>query len=462
MRVFTKAALSIVMAAGFSLPAFAAKATDKSTVTAATNKITTTPTGFTKAEQVKYDYSGDYNENSDGTLANWGARGEDCVFISTFGESFYAKDTTYSYDKLSKKSGSTSTSSVPSSALFTALQTLMSGRSTHTTSYDETRYQYRYTDCVSNDHSKFSSFYSGTLQDGTWIKGNDSPWNREHTWPKSKSLNGNKDGGSDEADIIMLRPTLKQENSSRGNTAYGTKANGYFDPGVSTRGDCARIVLYNYVRWGNSQYMWGQSGVMESVSVLLAWMKEDPVDTWEMGRNDVVEDITGTRNVFVDYPEYAWLLFNQSVPADYVTPSKAKRAGQSGGGSQDSASSDSSSNSSSNSSSDSSSNSSSNSSSDATDSSEETSSQKECRHQYNEWFVTKKPTATQEGEQVRVCEKCGKEDVEKIPPLGGAESSSGEEEDGGLLSGCGASIGLSVSGVLLLAGCVLFLKERKN
>ena len=44
---------------------------------------------------------------------------------------------------------------------------------------------------------------------------------------------------------------------------------------------------------------------MESLDVLLLWMEQDPVDTWELGRNDAVQAITGTRNVFVDYPEYA-------------------------------------------------------------------------------------------------------------------------------------------------------------
>ena len=34
-----------------------------------------------------------------------------------------------------------------------------------------------------------------------------------------------------------------------------------------------------------------------------------------------MQAITGTRNVFVDYPEYAFLLFGQEIPADMVTPS---------------------------------------------------------------------------------------------------------------------------------------------
>jgi hypothetical protein len=60
---------------------------------------------------------------------------------------------------------------------------------------------------------------------------------------------------------------------------------------------------------------------MESVEVLLAWMEADPVDTWELGRNDSVQSITGTRNVFVDYPELAFLLFGEEIPADMQTPS---------------------------------------------------------------------------------------------------------------------------------------------
>jgi hypothetical protein len=67
--------------------------------------------------------------------------------------------------------------------------------------------------------------------------------------------------------------------------------------------------------------MWGSSGVMENLDILLKWMEEDPVDTWEMGRNDAVQSITGVRNVFVDYPEFAWLLFGREIPSDLVTPS---------------------------------------------------------------------------------------------------------------------------------------------
>jgi hypothetical protein len=57
----------------------------------------------------------------------------------------------------------------------------------------------------------------------------------------------------------------------------------------------------------------------------------DPVDTWEMGRNEVVEAYQGNRNVFIDYPELAWLLFGEEVPDDMVTPSGIAKNGAQGG-----------------------------------------------------------------------------------------------------------------------------------
>ena len=281
----------------------------------AASEITTNATGYKKASDVKYVTVGKY-------IANWGARGEDATFLSKYALDFYKGNN--SYDKLSSYSGGSSQSNAQNSVLYSQLKSLMKSAHSHETSYGETRDQYKYTDCVSNNYSNISSFYSGKVLSGAWDGG--STWNREHTWPNSKGLAGN-----DENDIMMLRPTSVSENSSRGNTAYG-ESSGYYDPGASTRGDVARIVLYVYVRWGNTSRMWGKSGVMESMDVLLRWMEEDPVDTWEMGRNDAVEAITGTRNVFVDYPELAWKLFGKSVPKNMTTPSGNAAGGNVGGG----------------------------------------------------------------------------------------------------------------------------------
>ncbi len=258
-------------------------------------------------------------------VANWGERGKIATSLSTYAVNFYNGDETY--NRVSKLSGGATESAVPSSALYKELQSIMESAQTYTTSYDATKSLFKYTDCLNGNTSKISSFYSGKLMGSSWGSG----WNREHTWPNSK---GDK-SGSGENDIMMLRPTSTSENSSRGNKAYG-QSSGYYNPNSEAngaydlRGDVARITLYTYVRWNctntgskyNPNGIFGKDGVFESLTVLLNWMKLDPVDTWEMGRNDAVQSITGTRNMFVDYPELAWKLFGKPLPGGMITPSQ--------------------------------------------------------------------------------------------------------------------------------------------
>ncbi len=451
MKALTKATLIVALVGAMALPT---TLVGKS-VKAASNKITTTATGYTKASDVNYI-------TKSGTVVNWGARNEDCSFLSKYAESFYTGS--YEYEILSTKSGGTGQGNAASSNLYKALQTMMRNEHTHQTSYAETKDLYCYTDCVSNQYSNISSFYSGKELTGKWDSA--ATWNREHTWPDSKGL-----GGNDENDIMMLRPTWVQENSSRGNTAYG-ESDSYYDPGRSTRGDCARIVLYVYVRWGNISKMWGSSGVMESLNVLLRWMEEDPVDTWEMGRNDAVQSITGTRNVFVDYPEYAWLLFGRQIP-QVVTPSGAQSGEMPDTSLEDSSTGIS------GSASDMPDSSVADSTTDIPDSSDEDiwqepdSSELLCQHEFGVWHVTKKPTETEGGEQERFCKLCGYSDKQTIPMLSesGTATESGEEgessdgqsnENGGGMAGCQNSV-YSVAPILLLGAFSVFvLKKRKN
>ena len=240
-----------------------------------------TATGYTSAEDVQYVTSGQY-------IYNWGARGETATFLSKYAQSFYTGS--YTFANLSRASGGTSESNAPSSALYKQLKELMSSKQTYITSYNATRSLYQYTDCqLSGKETKqISSFYSGDLIGPDWDSGN--TWNREHVWPNSKG----DASGQGENDIMMLRPTAKSENGSRGNKAYG-ESGSYYHPNSESggkydlRGDVARICLFVYTRWGNTGSMWGASGVMESMDVLLKWMEQDPVDTWEMGRNDAVQ-----------------------------------------------------------------------------------------------------------------------------------------------------------------------------
>jgi len=253
-------------------------------------------------------------------IKNWGKRGETATFLSQNAAAFYTGDNTYA--NFSAMDGATSTSSVSSSELYLALKSFMTSNHSNITSYDATRDLFAFTDCENSGltTNSISCFYSAEAIGPAWDAG--STWNREHTWPKSKCIQEKANDGSD---IMMLRPSKSSINSSRGNTAFGVTS-GYYNPNKNltdydVRGDVARVLLYNYVRWGNTANMWDTDGVIESKEVLLDWMEADPVDTWELGRNDSVESITGTRNVFVDYPELAFALFNEDLPTDYTTPS---------------------------------------------------------------------------------------------------------------------------------------------
>lgn len=315
MKFLSKVVLSLAITLSIVFPVFNFNVYNVNAAPYA-GKITTSATGYTQASDVDYVYSGSY-------ILNWGARGEDATFLTTKAASYYTSDITYA--ELSKNTGSTS--NAPGSELYKALQTMMRSKHKKITTYSGTRSLYQYTDCLKNDSSKVSLIYRATTVDSTW---NGSTYNREHIWPNSKCIVSNTEK-DDSADIMTLRPANSSENSSRGNKAYGTATNSdYYYPGDSVIGDVARMLLYSYVRWGNTALV-GSNNVIESLNVLLNWIEKDPVDTWELARNDAVESITGVRNVFVDYPEYAFLLFGTAVPEDMQTPSGLAKNGLAGG-----------------------------------------------------------------------------------------------------------------------------------
>ena len=240
--------------------------------------------------------------------ANSGTRDELCLSLEGTGAAGYYTDD-YTFDYLIALSAS---------GLQAALHTLMTSTHHTITTYNDCRDLVFYVDCEQGDTTHATTLYTDYSMTPTdW-----SPaWscNREHVWPQSLG-GGNTVGGG--ADLHHIRPAEKGVNSARGNKPYGeTTSAGYYEPADHVKGDVARIILYVYVRW-NAE--WGATDVtevFESVDILLAWCEMDPVDTWEMGRNEVVESIQGNRNVFIDYPELAWHLFGRQVPEGMVTPS---------------------------------------------------------------------------------------------------------------------------------------------
>ena len=287
-----------------------------------------------------------------GSTVNSGTRHQLCTSLSAQASAYYTGSN--SWASLSALSGTKTTSSVEAigSPLFNALQKLMKGTLTNTVTYKSLKTYWKETDRQSGG-SDAVLFYSDVQGSG---------YNREHVWPKS---HGNFHESGAGSDLHHLRPTDSTINSTRNHWTFGdVKASGIsystkdyngktvlwynssyrgndclglVEVNDNIKGDVARVLLYVYTTYGSSTENTNlftkasRSGsgdnantgdkVIDSLDTLLEWMEMDPVDTWEMSRNDCVENVQGNRNVFIDYPEFAWMLFGQDVPSDYQTPS---------------------------------------------------------------------------------------------------------------------------------------------
>lgn len=272
------------------------------------------------AETAQHDYSQE---------ANSGIRHEVCTSLTgTSVNDYYTGD--YTFARLSEQSGD---------ALLQTLRTFMTETHTYQTIYDECRDYAVKTDCENGDGTSINLLYSSFVTDRKgYINDTKKGWNREHVWPKS--LGGFSTSGAG-ADLHHIRPTDSSLNGTRGNDKYGyveggremygtvvtdnahggKKGGGLMEPLDNAKGDVARICLYVYVRYGGELSKCSSiTNVFESIDTLLAWHALDPVDTWEMGRNEVVQAIQGNRNVFIDFPELAWALFEREVPEGLQFP----------------------------------------------------------------------------------------------------------------------------------------------
>lgn len=242
--------------------------------------------------------------------------------------------------------------------LLNQLAVKMSEEHLYYTSYDDVKGANAFSDEDPDDETKIISFYAGEDIPNEWNAG--SLWNREHVWCKSLS-NGlytsvAATGRGAGADIHQLKPAIKSINESRGNKPYadlnhqGTekiynnKPTGcffnekYFEPRDEIKGDIARILMYMYSHYStevksnqaranvSNSKTDSKSGNLKieqiivtpestkeaSWNLLLNWSKNDPVDSFEVKRNDYCASITGLRNPFVDHPEFGEMIWNDA------------------------------------------------------------------------------------------------------------------------------------------------------
>ena len=178
-----------------------------------------------------------------------------------------------------------SLSNLSGSSLVNAIKALIvnTGRSTGST------------DEVKSVDKVGSSYY--LIYDGMGSYGN-----REHVWPDSKL-------GSVKYDLHNLRAANSGTNSSRGNMPfvedgktftgsqpYGKFSGGWY-PGDEHIGDVARIVLFVAIRFNLDLKLVGD------LQMFLQWHQMDPVNKFEINRNDKIFAIQNNRNPFIDHPE---------------------------------------------------------------------------------------------------------------------------------------------------------------
>ncbi len=183
--------------------------------------------------------------------------------------------------------------------------------------------------------------YSGRSVNGPQEFNNENGWNREHVWPSSRGNFGNSQGAG--TDAHHLRPCDIQVNNLRGSRVFANcvecspissqgmptgsfrdLSNGTFEPRDAVKGDIARMIFYMAVRYEGS----GEpdlelvdaviaegvnSPLMGVLSDLLEWNAEDPVDDFEMNRNEVIFGFQNNRNPFIDHPELAEHLWGEFV-----------------------------------------------------------------------------------------------------------------------------------------------------
>ena len=207
-------------------------------------------------------------------------------------------------------------------------------------------------------YSDKTMFTPGSKQCGSYSNIGDC-YNREHTIPQSWWNSGTSQQGSD---LFIVLPSDGKINGYRSNYPYGETTTGttykygsdtevnrlgtststqyvtgkVFEPFDSRKGDLARTYFYAVTRYWDegakagkvTNWTYGEGDAVfgtgsgytygfktSYLNMLLKWHKQDPVSTWEINRNNNVEDEQGNRNPFIDHPSWVDLIWGGTYGA---------------------------------------------------------------------------------------------------------------------------------------------------
>ncbi len=215
-----------------------------------------------------------------------------------------------------------------------------------TLSYSSLFEYYERTDVMPGTQDQVFDYYNTQVFHYTGKGTAPSGMNKEHCCPQSWF----KSTGGCYSDLFNVMPSESNANSSKSNYPVGvvnpnkvtysnphmkvgpSATNEYtgsvFEPCDEFKGDFARIYLY--VATCYDQAAWGEkSSAIDEVcaftkeayptirpafiNLLLQWHRQDPVDEWEIGRNERVYKEQNNRNPFIDYPQLAEYIWGDST-----------------------------------------------------------------------------------------------------------------------------------------------------
>ena len=243
-----------------------------------------------------------------------------------------------------------------------------------------TNYQYGTSGSNSKNNPSVHALYINRdveNQTRAWGNHNQDEWgiNREHIWAKSNGFedegaggargdpmhlwagngNTNREHSNDYFGYVDKTKSYKDMGNTysnqRGNLVGISLTNGtskVFEPQDSDKGDIARAVFYMVARYNDlagtettitgdepnlelvntgsapsSGYQSSKSltGKMGLLSDLLEWNRLDPPDEYEIHRNNLLfNNYTNNRNPFIDFPQWADIIWGDDVGVKYANP----------------------------------------------------------------------------------------------------------------------------------------------
>ncbi len=166
-----------------------------------------------------------------------------------------------------------------------------------------------------NDSQVWQIYVEKGIAKTAHVKGS-SGWNREHVWAKSHGDFGTRKGAG--TDGHHLRAADSRENSHRSNLNFAdvsgarTRSGNFYEPPKSAKGDVARAIFYMAVRYGfkvDNDGTISKAARMGKLDALLKWNEIDPVDPYEIRRNNIIYGYQNNRNPFIDHPELVKYIF---------------------------------------------------------------------------------------------------------------------------------------------------------